>query len=188
MALGGLQILAGGVVGGLWLIFIGLFLRTAAETGYVQVALREALNRLVVRDVMTPDVVTTPADASVTDLMERFWTHHFASVPVLSGGRVEGIATVHDVNGVPPERRSVTPVRQIMRPLSDSLIVAQGDSLVRALEKASTNGIGRLAVLESGRLVGYLSLKDITHVLILKGVPPGRAGGRGDASPLERAA
>jgi CBS domain-containing protein len=75
-----------------------------------------------------------------------------------------------------------------MRPLSDSLIVAQGDSLVRALEKASTNGIGRLAVLESGRLVGYLSLKDITHALILKGVPPGRAGRRGDASPLERAA
>jgi hypothetical protein len=64
-------------------------------------------------------------------------------------------------------------VRDIMRPLGESLVIAQGDSLVRALEKAGANGLGRLAVLESGRLIGYLSLKDITHVLVLRGVTPG---------------
>ncbi len=44
----------------------------------------------------------------------------------------------------------------------------------RALEKAAGNGLGRLPVLESGRLVGYLSLKDITHVLVLRGLGPAR--------------
>ena len=40
MGLGVLQVLAGAFVGGLWLIFIGLFLRTAADAGYTQMALR----------------------------------------------------------------------------------------------------------------------------------------------------
>jgi Zn-dependent protease len=177
MALGGLQVLAGGLVGGLWLIFIGLFLRAGADAGYAQVALREALGGLIVRDVMSRNVVTIAADASVTDLVALFWTHHFTSFPVIADGRVAGIAVVHDVRDVAPERRDDTRVREIMRPLGDSLIVAQIDSLVRALEAASSNGLGRLAVLESGRLVGYLSLKDITHVLVLEGFA---AAGPGD--------
>jgi Zn-dependent protease/CBS domain-containing protein len=181
MGLGTLQVLAGALVGGLWLIFIGLFLRTAADAGYAQVALRETLGRLIVRDVMTQDVVTVAADASVTDLEERFWAHHFTSFPVVAEGRVEGVAVVHDVRNVAPERRPDMRVREIMRPLSEALIVAQGDGLVQALEKASGNGLGRLAVLESGRLVGYLSVKDITHVLALRGRSFSRHGPRGRA-------
>ena len=190
MGLGALQVLTGGLVGGLWLIFIGLFLRTAADAGYTQMALREALDRLVVRDVMSPHVVTIDGAASVAELMEQFWAHHFTSVPVMSDGRVAGIAVVHDIKTVAPDRRPHTPVRDIMRPLGESLVIAQGDSLVRALEKAGANGLGRLAVLESGRLIGYLSLKDITHVLVLRGVTPAGTV-RPDAAErrdLERAA
>jgi len=81
-------------------------------------------------------------------------------------------------------------VREIMRPLRETLVVAQGDSLMQAFEKATSNGLGRLAVLESGRLMGYLSVKDITHVLALRGFA--RAGAA-DASvrpvkAVERAA
>ena len=172
MILGTLQLLAGGPVGGLWLIFIGLFLRTAADTSYAELMLRETLGRLIVRDAMARDVTTITADASVSDLMERFWAHHFTSFPVVADGRVEGIVVVHDVRNIAPAQRDDTRVRDVMRPLDDGLVVAQGDSLVQALEKASGNGLGRLAVLESGRLVGYLSLKDIMHVLVLKGFAP----------------
>jgi CBS domain-containing protein len=42
-----------------------------------------------------------------------------------------------------------------------------------ALEKLSRNGLGRLAVLEGGRLAGYLSLKDVLHVLTVS-----KAGGQ----------
>lgn len=62
----------------------------------------------------------------------------------------------------------------------DDLVVAPHDSLVRALDKASRNGIGRLAVMDGGRLRGYLSLKDITHVLTLH-APPGQAAEARDA-------
>ncbi|HXG05224.1 MAG TPA: site-2 protease family protein [Candidatus Binatia bacterium] len=172
VGLGVLQILAGGLVGGFWLILIGLFLRGAADASYAQLALREALQHLRVRDIMARDVVTVTPEATLEELVEKFWAHHFTSFPVVRDGRVFGIAAVHDLHGVPRERWREARAEEVMRPLGDGLVVAQDDSVVQALQKAAANGLGRLAVLESGRLVGYLSLKDITHVLVLRGGAP----------------
>jgi CBS domain-containing protein len=36
-----------------------------------------------------------------------------------------------------------------------------------AFQKLSQNGLGRLAVVDDGRLVGYLSIKDVTHLLAM---------------------
>jgi Zn-dependent protease len=169
-----LQILAGGVVGGLWLILIGLFLHGAAGASYAQVALQEALAPLTVREIMSRPVVTIEADSRLDELVERFWSHHVTSFPVVRGAQVVGIAAVHDLHRVDRQRWPEVRVAAVMRPLSDGLTVAQGERAARALEKAASNGLGRLAVLESGRLVGYLSLKDITHVLVLRGLGPVR--------------
>jgi CBS domain-containing protein len=66
-----------------------------------------------------------------------------------------------------------------MRPLAPLLTVAPGDPLADALEKLAQNGLGRAAVIENGALVGYLSLRDILHVLAISDseVTSRRAGG-----------
>lgn len=189
MALGVLQVFAGSFVGGVWLILIGLFLRNSADASYAQMALREALGNLAVRDVMTRDVVTVPEDASVTQLVDRFWSHHFTSFPVTAGDAVRGIASVRDVNTVPPDAWPSMRVRDMMRALAPELVARPGETALRALERASSNGLGRLAVVDGSRLVGYLSLKDVMHVLALRGFPMGGvAGDRVEAPPLRRAA
>jgi Zn-dependent protease/CBS domain-containing protein len=171
MALGVFQILGGNLVGGMWMILIGLFLRTAADASYAQVALREGLARIPVGQAMARNVVTVPAEATIADLAEAFWAHHFTSFPVLArDGAVLGIAALHDVHRVPRDSWSQSDVRAVMRPLTEDLTITPGESLFRAFEKASRNGLGRLAVMDGGRLVGYLSLKDITHVLALQGL------------------
>jgi Zn-dependent protease len=176
MALGFLQTLNGAFVGGFWMILIGLFLRSAADASSTRTALREALGTLPVRDVMTCDVVSIAPDATITQLVDRFWAHHFTSFPVVDNGTVHGIASVQQVHQVPPERWPETRVRELMRPLGDELVIHSGDSVFRALEKASRNSLGRLAVLDGSRLVGYVSLKDITHILALRGRPLQLAG------------
>jgi CBS domain-containing protein len=75
-----------------------------------------------------------------------------------------------------------------MHPLTDDLIVGPDDSVFDALGKASRNQVGRLAVLKDSRLVGYLSLKDITHVLALRGLPDRVRSGAGARGPGRRAA
>ena len=185
IALGALQILGGGIIGGAWMILLGLFLSTAAEMGYAQTTVRRILAKIRVADVMARDVVTVSADATVADLVELFWAHHVTSFPVVEGDTVRGIATVQSVHEVPRERWTQTRVRDVMRRLDEDLAVAPRDTLVRALDKASRNGIGRLAVIEDGRLRGYLSLKDVTHVLTLQG---SRAGAAEARPSLRRAA
>jgi len=173
MALGVWQILGGAVLGGFWFIIIGMFLRGAADASYSQMALREALARLPVRDVMTREVITVRPDATVGELADAFWSHHVTSFPVVDGGTVRGIASLQQVHEVPPEQRTQRRVSELMRPLTDELVVGPDVSVFDALGKATRNQLGRLAVLKDSRLVGYLSLKDITHVLALRGLPDG---------------
>lgn len=171
IALGILRGLTGEFLGGLWFVLIGLFLRQAAEGSYQQLLLRRALAPLSVRDVMTRQVLQISPDLALARVVDEFfWRHHVSSFPVVEGRRVVGILSIHQLGDVPQERWIETPVRQVMRRLDDSLTAAPGDGLWTALEKLSGNGLGRLAVVEDGALVGYLSLKDVLHILGLQRV------------------
>jgi Zn-dependent protease/CBS domain-containing protein len=172
VGLGVLEVLNGVVFGGVWLVLLGFFLRGAADDGYSQTALREALGELKVRDIMANRVVTVGQHTTVAELVERFWRHHFTSFPVVDDGRVVGVAAIHDVERVAREQWAWTRVRDVMRPLDAELVVRPDEAVVRALEKASVNRLGRLAVLDESRLVGYLSIRDIAHVLAVKGAAP----------------
>jgi Zn-dependent protease len=161
-------------LGGLWLVLVGVFLRQAAEGTYQQLVVRRALGPLAVRDVMARDVVHVPPDLPLAQAVnDYFWRHHVTSFPVVDGGRVAGILSIHRLGEVPQDRWATTMVREAMLPLTDALAAAPTDRVPEALDKLSRNGLGRLAVLEGGRLAGYLSLKDVLHVLTVS-----KAGGQ----------
>jgi Zn-dependent protease len=188
VVLGAFQAFAGSFLSGLWLVLIGLFLRQAASASYSEVTLRGALGALPVADVMTREVMTVPWRASVADLVQQLWTHHFTSFPVMDGTVVRGIATVHDVGRVPAAEWERTSIQSVMRPLTGEMTIAPTATALEALHQASANGVGRLAVLDGARLVGYLSLKDLTHVLVLRSLPGAGADRRELARHVRRAA
>lgn len=158
--------LAGEFLGGLWLVVIGLFLRQASTASYQQLVVRRALRGRSVADVMVRDVVHVPPDLSVEALVnDYFWRHHVSSFPVVDRGQALGLVGIHDLGRLPRERWPESRVSDVMRPVSEALVASPRESLWQALEKVSRNGIGRLAVVDGGRLTGYLSVKDIMHVL-----------------------
>ena len=182
MVLGVWQALAGDFLGGLWFVAIGFFLRQAAGLSYHQVVLRGALAPRRVADVMTRAVVAVPPALSVPDLVDKyFWRHHVTSFPVVDGDQVLGLVSLRELDRVPRESWPTATVRELMRPVGPDLLVSSRDSLWTAFERVSRNGLGRVAVVDNGSLVGYLSVKDILHVLTLTG--PGR-----DALVVRRAA
>ena len=72
---------------GSWFVLIGLFLRQSAESSYQQLVLRGGLSPYAVRDVMTRDVLTVPAEATAAEVIDHaFWKHHVSSFPVIDGG------------------------------------------------------------------------------------------------------
>jgi CBS domain-containing protein len=95
---------------------------------------------------MAREVIHVPADLSIARVVEDFfWPHHVSSFPVLDGGRVLGILGLQQLREVPQERWAQTTARAVMLPIGDPLVVAPGTSLWQALEKLSSNGLGRLA-------------------------------------------
>jgi Zn-dependent protease/predicted transcriptional regulator len=183
IGLGVVQILGGALFGGLWSIMIGLFLRGSADASYQQVTVRGALEPIPVREIMATHVVSTEPDATIAELANSFWAHHFTSLPVVDGQRVIGVVSLHQVHEVPQDRWRNSLVQQVMRPLTDDLVIRPDATVFDALEKVSRNGLGRLAVMDGARLVGYVSLKDITHVLVLRGVTGDASKDQGATRP-----
>lgn len=79
----------------------------------------------------------------------------------MDGSSVRGIVTIQQAARVTPDKLRAVHVVDLMRPLEPAFSVAASDSMYRAFEKASRNGLGRLVVLNGSSLVGYLSIKDI---------------------------
>ena len=184
MGFGVFRALSGEFVGGLWLVLIGTFLRQAAEGSYQQLVLRRALANLTVGQIMTRDVVPIGPELSVARVVDEFfWRHHVSTFPVVDGGRVVGILGLDRVKRLPRERWAETTVRDAMLPISDALTTTSETPLWEAFEKLTRNGVGRLAVLDGGRLAGYLSIRDVAHILAVTGARGESASGpRGAAA------
>ena len=170
MGLGVLQLLGGGIVTGVWMILLGLFLQHAANAAAAQTAVTQALAPLRVRDVMTADVLAADVNETVADIVDRLWDRHVATVPVLDGGRPVGVLAVASLRKLDPEQWATTRVRAVMEPIRADHAVRPEDPVTVALHQAASNGLGRVAVVDRDQLVGYLSLKDIAHVLALHGL------------------
>lgn len=163
MLLGFLQIFAGAMLGGLWLVFIGWFLRSAAETSLQQDLLVDALRGVKVRDLMSPDPQVVPPDLPVQDLVDHhLLRRRFQAFPVVHGERLVGLVTLDEVKALPREAWGTRRVFQIMRP-ADDLVVDPELALTAVLERMRDHGAKRLLVVSGGRLEGIVSSSDIAR-------------------------
>jgi Zn-dependent protease/predicted transcriptional regulator len=167
MGIGVINVFYQNFIGGLWLIFIGFFVRQAAQSGYLIVTLRRALGHLRVSDVMRSPVVTVDASLDIRHLVDDFFLHyHYHSFPVLVNGVFVGMVSLKDVKKVEVERWPVSSVGQI----ADSEVVRYvlhpdfpAEALVQLIMR---KGYGRLPVIASdGRVVGIVSRRDLMETI-----------------------
>jgi Zn-dependent protease len=164
MVFGGLQIFAGALVGGLWLMFIAMFLRSAASAGMQAVTIERVLGRTPVARIMVEDPVVVPPDASLTEIVDDYFMRYgFGGFPVARDGVVEGMVSLSDVRTCPPEERGRRSVREVMRPITDAMRVAPSASVGEALRRMVDTGVGRLLVTDRGRLRALITRDGITR-------------------------
>ena len=171
MALGVAQALLGSLVGGLWLVLIGMFLRGSAKVESVQASSSAALRERSVRDVMTP------ADAqagwlSVAAFLEKVATPSRDTVwPVAAfDGSPAGVVVLAKLVAVPEPDREDRRVSSLAVPMSALLVLAPDDPAERLL------GAPLAVVLDEGRVVGVVTPVDVARAVSMR--PKQKVGAR----------
>lgn len=166
IALGLLSAFAGNVLGGMWLVFIGWFLRNAAISTYQQHLLLDVLSGVRAGQAMTPEPETVPPDATVRELMDDyFMRRRYASYPVTDGGTTRGLVTLQRVREVPREEWDTLTAADIMIDVDDSLTVRAEEPMIRVLDKLKGSPARRLLVMRNDALVGIITTSDIAFWL-----------------------
>ncbi len=169
--LGALLVFRGALLGGIWLIFIGMFLRGAAASGYEQHTLKHVLQSVKVGEVMIRAPVTVSPDLTLSELVNRYFLRFgYRGFPVEEDGRAVGLISVADLAGLPESDLAVRKVRDAMRPLDASHVISTDASLLEALERMSPLTVGRLLVLEDGRISGMITKTGLQRLLEIRRV------------------
>jgi Zn-dependent protease len=183
IALGVVVFLVGGGIGGLWFVFLGWFLLSAARAEASHVQLRDALVGVRVADVMSSQPVVAPASLTVDEFFEQYALRYRFSTFPLEGpdGDLAGLVTMSRLKAVPRQDRASTTVRDIACPMSDVPVAAPEEPIVDLLGRMTDATDGRALVLADGQLVGLVSPTDISRTISLAAFrpeKPGRVGNR----------
>ena len=166
---GVLMLFTGNLIGGMWFILIGFFLRNGARSSYQQLVVRRALEGVPVGEVMSDRVITIPAEMSIEQAVnEYFLKHHYHSFPVLEGGKLIGIVSLHDVREVHRDAWPHTTIGQVANRQVVELALHREDDLMDAVTKMARFNVGRLPVIDDGHMIGIVSRRDIMHRLSTK--------------------
>jgi CBS domain-containing protein len=169
MLTGAVNLLRGAAVTGIWNVLIGWFLKDAAASAYRQVRLDDALEGLVVADVMIRDVVAIPADMPLSEAVrEHFGRTGYGAYPVVRGEEVVGLLCLRDVLRLPPEERPGTSVQAAMLPLVEELTVEPNEAVTETVARLGASQAGRLIVLDKGKMVGLVTLRSVLRRLALE--------------------
>jgi Zn-dependent protease/CBS domain-containing protein len=155
-----------GLIGGLWLAFIGWFLNSAAIQSYQQVVIRDVLEGVRVERMMRSSPPTVSPHTSVEKLVydDLMGTDEHA-FPVQEDGRLVGLVTLEDIRKVPRPEWPQVQVAQIMTPAEELLVVQPDEDAADALQKLSQRDVRQLPVMRNGDMVGLLRRRDITRWL-----------------------
>ena len=169
MALGVIRVFAGDL-SGLVFILIGVFLKSAAESGYSQALFKEVLDGVRVRDLMTPNPVTVPARLPLNLAVDEYFlaNHHVAFPVVDDDGRFRGLLRLEFLKSVPREQWPYVQAGEVAdRHETHSLSVAADTSASNAFRALLTVGQGRLGVTNdgTGKLVGIITRHDLLHYI-----------------------
>jgi len=147
-----------GLFTNIWLTLIALFIYIGAVEEEKAVTLEGLLAKYKVRDVMTPNPIYVTPDMSVGDVIDLMLKYKHVGYPVVENDRLVGIITLKDVINADKDAS----VADVMS--TNPITVTPDTSVIKALKIMGERNIGRLPVVEDGKLVGIVSRSDIVKL------------------------
>ena len=160
------QIFNGNFIGGLWLALIGMFIKSAADASYQQLVSGNVLQGIKISEIMTRDLIAVSSSITLERLVDDYFLkYRYNSYPVVSDGMLLGIVSIHNVKQIPREEWKEVDISKVLDASIIDFCVNPDDDATLAMSRMIKNGLGRVPVLDSGKLVGIVSNKDIMQIL-----------------------
>jgi CIC family chloride channel protein len=121
---------------------------------------RHLLEHILVKEVMTSDVVAIPESLRLEQIIWTFKTENAPYLHVVDDGRLTGIISFRDIRTLLNEEGLIDLIIANDIATRDLATVTTDDTLQEALDKITDRGVSQLPVLSSGsqkRLVGTLT-------------------------------
>ncbi len=173
VGIGFLEMMAGFFADGLWLVFIGWFLESAAYSLIQKQEIEKLLSGHKVRDAMTKAYGLLPYDTTVAEFVEdELFTRHRRFFFVEKNGEIIGGITLHDTAKIPRDKWDEVTVSEIMTPFAKLSKVSENLPLIKALRKMNKDGVNQLPVVDKeGKLKGILTRESlVTYLASLSGI------------------
>jgi Zn-dependent protease/CBS domain-containing protein len=167
MGIGFFAMLFGSFISGIWILLIGWFLNSGAQSYLAQHELTSVLATVRLQDIMNSRVIAVGKDMSISELLERYFGRYMkSSFPVLDdSGRLLGMVTVQKALDVPEHSRQSVRVAEIMIPASQLAIMLPETPADQGLTEMLRTGTGKIFVCNAqGTMLGLVSKTDIMDV------------------------
>ena len=149
-----------------FLILIALFIYIGASMESTAVKYSYLLHDVTVGDMMSSPVTTVPPTLPVSQVIIMMYSSKHLGFPVVERDSLIGMVTLADVNRTTPIDREAMQVKDIMT--RDPVILPPTAPVIDALKIMSARDIGRIPVVQDGRILGIVTRTDIIKVTELK--------------------
>jgi Zn-dependent protease len=156
-------------LGGLWMVLLGLFLRSAASASGRDLLLRSRLEGARVSDAMLGTASGIASDLSLERAVaDYFLPRGLEAFPVVRDDRICGIVSLDAVRAFPVDERVNASVQAAMTPLDLTAATRPDQLLAVALERMVHAGERWLPVVAETSTVGVLTRGSVSRFLQLR--------------------
>lgn len=168
MALGFITLLTGEIIGGIWILLLGWFLRSGAESYLAQIRLTSILSRTYLRDIMNTNVISVKPDLTGDELLRDYFNKYMKSAfPVVDErNRLLGLVTLARLLAGPEANLNRVKAGDAMIHRNELIVMNAGMTTENALMQMTQKRMGKVFVCkeDTDELVGMISKTDVLNV------------------------
>lgn len=155
--------------GGLWFVFLGAFLYFIAKVSYEQIAVRQVLMNVAVKEIMMSRLITVDAEMKFIDFVTKYG-YSSDEAFFVSGKNFSGVMQLRMVQTMPAKMQEIVRLKQLAKPLEELQGVRLTDTVYTAWIKLQQQQMEVLPVYASDKkkVVGWVMMKGVMHCLMMQ--------------------
>jgi Zn-dependent protease/predicted transcriptional regulator len=152
-----------------FMVLLGLFLYFMAETGYEQIILKDALQKVKVKEIMIKEVRAVSPELSLAEFFEGYLLKYGVEGALVAKDNVFlGIVTINAFKNIPKQKWPKIKVKDVLIRAEKIPAAKENDSALKILSVISEKGMPLIPVLKNKKLIGAVSAASLLKYAQLK--------------------